>query len=66
MEVSGSIDEENARKYQILKRRVKKTMPYAKMAAYKIRAMEDHLSTIKGKKERKKYIKQCEENIKNM
>lgn len=66
VEVSGSIDEENARKYQILKRRVKKTMPYAKMAAYKIRAMEDHLSTIKGKKERKKYIKQCEENIKNM
>jgi hypothetical protein len=41
-------------------------MPYAKMAAYKIQAMEDKLATIKNKKDRKKYIKQSEKAIKAM
>ena len=31
--ISGSMDEERKKEYQILKRRVIKTMPYAKMAA---------------------------------
>ena len=64
--VSGSMDSERQKQYRILKRRVRKTMPYAKMASYKIRAMEDQLSTIKGRKARKKYIKKCEKGIKAM
>ena len=38
----------------------------AKMAAMKMRAMEDKLNTIENRKERKKYIKQCEASIKQM
>jgi hypothetical protein len=64
--VSGSLDAEHQKQYQILRRRVIKTMPYAKMAAYKIQAMEDKLATIKNKKDRKKYIKQSEKAIKAM
>jgi hypothetical protein len=64
--VSGSMDSERQKQYRILKRRVIKTMPYAKMASYKIRAMEDQLSTIKGRRARKKYIKKCEKSIKAM
>lgn len=64
--VSSSMDSERQKQYRILKRRVRKTMPYAKMAAYKIRAMEDKLSTIEGRRARKKYIKKCEKAIKEM
>lgn len=64
--ISGSMDEERKKEYQILKRRVIKTMPYAKMAAMKMRAMEDKLNTIENRRERKKYIKQCEASIKQM
>ena len=64
--VSGSMDSERQKQYRILKRRVRKTMPYAKMAAYKIRAMEDQLSIIEGRRARKKYIKKCEKAIKEM
>lgn len=66
VEVSGSLDAENIKNYKILKRRVVKTMPYAKMAAFRIRAMEDKLATIQNNRERKKYIKQCEKAIKAM
>jgi hypothetical protein len=41
-------------------------MPYAKMAAMKMKAMEDKLQTIQGRRERSKYVKQCEESIKKM
>lgn len=64
--VSGDANSESIRQYRLLKNRVIKTMPYAKMAAFKIQAMEDKLSTIKGRRARKKYIKQCEKSIKNM
>lgn len=64
--LSGSMDESKKKEYQILKRRVIKTMPFAKMAAMKMKAMEDKLQTIEGKRERKKYTKQCEESIKKM
>ena len=37
--ISGSMDEERKKEYQILKRRVIKTMPYAKMAAMKMRSL---------------------------
>ena len=64
--VSASMDPAKRREYLILKRRVIKTMPYAKMAAMKMKAMEDKLQTIKGRRERSKYVKQCEESIKKM
>jgi hypothetical protein len=41
-------------------------MPFAKMAAYKMQVMEDNLSLKKGKKERKRYVKECEESLKQM
>ncbi len=66
IQLSNTIDEEKRKQYLILKRRVIKTMPYAKMAAFKIRAMEDELSTIKGSRARKKYIKKCEKGLKAM
>ncbi len=64
--VSASMDAAKRREYLILKRRVIKTMPYAKMAAMKMKAMEDKLQTITGRRERSKYVKQCEESIKKM
>lgn len=64
--VSASMDAQKRREYLILKRRVIKTMPYAKMAAMKMKAMEDKLQTIQGRRERNKYVKQCEESIKKM
>jgi hypothetical protein len=64
--VSASMDAAKRREYLILKRRVIKTIPYAKMAAMKMKAMEDKLQTIQGRRERSKYVKQCEESIKKM
>jgi len=64
--VSSSMDEAKIKEYQILKRRVIKTMPFAKMAAYKMKMMEDQLATIENKRERKKYIKKCESSLKAM
>lgn len=64
--ISAGMDEEGRKNYQRLKRRVKKVMPYAKMAAYKMRVMEDNLSLKKGKKDRKKYIRECEASLKAM
>lgn len=64
--VSAGMDAEGRKAYQRLKKRVKKVMPYAKMAAYKMRVMEDNLTMKKNKKERKRYIKECEESLKQM
>ncbi len=64
--VSGDANSERIRQYRLLKNRVIKTMPYAKMAAFKIQAMEDKLSTIRGRRARKKYVKQCEKSIKDL
>ncbi|MCC7298976.1 MAG: DUF4294 domain-containing protein [Bacteroidia bacterium] len=64
--ISQSMDASKIEEYQRLKRRVKKVMPYAKLAAYKMQVMEDNLALKKGKKERKKYIKQCEQSMKDL
>jgi hypothetical protein len=64
--VSAGMDAEGRKAYQRLKKRVKKVMPYAKMAAFKMRVMEDNLTMKKNKKERKRYIKECEESLKQM
>ena len=64
--LSNTLDEQAINDYKILKRRVIKTMPFAKMAAYKMKAMEDQLATITNKRDRKKYIKKCENSLKTM
>ena len=64
--ISSSMDEEKRDAYKKLKKRVKKVLPYAKLAAYKMQVMEDNLALKKGKKERRKYIKQCEESLKEL
>lgn len=64
--LSNSMDEQAINDYKILKRRVIKTMPFAKMAAYKMKVMEDQLATITNKRDRKKYIKKCESSLKAM
>ncbi len=64
--ITAVMDEAGREEYKKLKRRVKKVMPFAKMAAYKMQVMEDNLSLKKGKKERKRYVKECEESLKQM
>lgn len=64
--ISASMDEQKIQEYKLLKERVRKVMPYAKLAAYKMRVMEDNLALKKNKKDRKKYIKQCEESLKEL
>lgn len=51
--ISAGMDEKGREEYQKLKRRVKKVMPFAKMAAYKMQVMEDNLGLKKGKKKGK-------------
>jgi len=43
---------------------VRKALPYAKMAAFRLQMMEDNLCLYKTEKEKKKYIKECEKAIK--
>jgi hypothetical protein len=64
--ISSNMDEARRKEYELLKRRVRKTLPYAKMAAARMRAMEDKLNGIQGRRARNKYIKQCETAIKDM
>jgi hypothetical protein len=56
--------EEEVKRYKKLVRDVKIALPYAKLAAFRLQMMEDNLRMIKDKKERKKYVKQCEKAIK--
>ena len=50
--------------YLKLVRRIKKVMPYAKLAAFRLQMMEDNLNQLTTKKARKKYIKETEKAIK--
>lgn len=43
---------------------VRKALPYAKMAAFRLQQMEDNLCLLNSEKEKKKYIKECEKAIK--
>ena len=60
-----SMDTEEARKkYLKLIYNTKKVMPYAKLAAFRIQMLEDNLNQINGRKERNKYLKATEKQIK--
>jgi len=56
--------EEEKLAFKKLVRWVTKTLPYAKLAAFRIQVMEDNLSLMTSEKEKKKYIKACEKAIK--
>jgi hypothetical protein len=57
-------DPDAKKRYLKMVRDVKKAMPYAKLAAFRMQMMEDNLALLKTKRARKKYIKACEESIK--
>lgn len=50
--------------YLRLVQMIKRVMPYAKLAAFRLQMMEDNLNQLKSKRDRKKYIKQTEQAIK--
>ncbi len=54
---------EEQKRMAILKRRVYKTYPYAKIASEKLVAMNDMMSKLKSEKEKKKYFKIVEKYL---
>jgi len=50
--------------YIKLVRNVKKVMPYAKLAAFRLQMMDDNLNQLPSKRSKKKYIKATEDAIK--
>ena len=51
--------------YIKLVRNVKKVMPYAKLAAFRLQMMDDNLNQLPTKRSKKKYIKSTEDAIKD-
>lgn len=52
------------KKYLRLVRDVKVTLPYAKLAAFRLQVMDDNLRMLKTERERKKYARKTEKAIK--
>lgn len=61
---SGTKTKEEQQSYNNLVRWVRNALPYAKLAAYRLQMMEDNLNLLTSKREKKKYIKECEKAIK--
>jgi hypothetical protein len=57
-------DPQAYQKYLRLVRNVKKTLPYAKLTAFKLQMIEDNLNQLKTKRAKDKYIKQHEKALK--
>ncbi len=55
---------EEIKDYENLVRWVRKALPYAKLAAFRLQMMEDNLNLLTSEKEKKKYVKECEKSIK--
>ena len=55
-------DEEQRKKYELLRYRVRKVYPYAKMAADKLYKIERTLDTLPNQRQRKQYTKQVQED----
>ncbi|MFW5886161.1 MAG: DUF4294 domain-containing protein [Bacteroidota bacterium] len=53
------------RKYRRLIRNVKKAYPYAKLAGKKLNEVNDYMCTLQTEKQRKEYIKQVEQELKD-
>jgi hypothetical protein len=50
-------------KYDRLVYNIKRTLPYARMAAIKLREINEHLATLKTEKARKAYLKKAEKEL---
>lgn len=59
-----TLSKEEKDAYIKLVRYVKKALPYAKLAAFRLQMMEDNLNLLTTEKARKKYIKECEKSVK--
>lgn len=51
------------RRYAILKRRTLKVYPYAQLASNRLTTLRDRLSSIKGKRKKKRYTRQVEKYL---
>lgn len=56
-------DPEAEKKYLKLVRDIKVTLPYAKLAAFRLQVMEDNLQMIENDKDRKRYIKKTQKAV---
>jgi hypothetical protein len=61
---SESITKEEREELRRLVRDIKKVLPYAKLAAFRLQLMEDNLNLLETERQKKKYIKACEKSIK--
>ncbi len=57
-------DPEYQKRYEKLVRDVKKVLPYAKIAGFRLQMMEQNLQLLPSEKARKEYLKRTEEAIK--
>jgi hypothetical protein len=62
--VSGPKTPKEKEEFNNLYRWVRKALPYAKLAAFRLQLMEDNLNLLTSEKAKKKYIKECEKSIK--
>lgn len=51
--------------YYIMRRDVLRTYPYAKFASRKLKEISDHAATLNSEKEKKRYIKKTEDELKD-
>ena len=68
VEVVASLSPEAAaqlKAYYILRRDVLRTYPYAKFAARKLKEINDHVATLDSEREKKRYIKATEKELKD-
>lgn len=61
---SESTTKEEKEELRKLVRDIKKVLPYAKLAAFRLQTMEDNLNLLTSERQKKKYVKACEKSIK--
>jgi len=57
-------DPEAEKRYLRLVRDIKKTLPYAKLAAFRLQVMDDNLRMIDNERDRRRYTKKTEKAVK--
>ncbi len=61
----GKIDVESKKQFELLKSRVYRTYPYAKLASERLTALNRGMASLKTNKEKKKYFKIVEDYLNN-
>lgn len=61
----GKVDVESKKQFELLRNRVYKTYPYAKMASERLTALNRGMNSLKTNKEKKKYFKIIEDYLTN-